>query len=89
MNKFILTIFLIPLLSCSAVQEVTAPVKEAANRVASKVNTAKGYFDFDYDEASGKLFLSVDKLDTEFLYVNSLAKVCRVCCASRGTQFLR
>ena len=73
MNKFILTIFLIPLLSCSAVQEVTAPVKEAANRVASKVNTAKGYFDFDYDEASGKLFLSVDKLDTEFLYVNSLA----------------
>lgn len=33
----------------------------------------KGYFNFYYDAESDELFLEVDKLDTEFLYVNSLA----------------
>ncbi len=33
----------------------------------------KGYFTFYYDEKSDEIFLEVDKLNTEFLYVNSLA----------------
>jgi len=32
-----------------------------------------GYFNFYYDVKSDELFIEVDKLDTEFLYVNSLA----------------
>ncbi len=32
-----------------------------------------GYFTFYYDSKRGKLFLLIDKFDTEFLYVNSLA----------------
>ncbi len=32
----------------------------------------EGYFDYYYDESTDKLWLEIDKLDTEFLYVNSL-----------------
>ena len=32
-----------------------------------------GYFDFYWDEKKGKVWLLIDKLDMEFLYVNSLA----------------
>ncbi|WP_299754744.1 zinc-dependent metalloprotease [uncultured Pontibacter sp.] len=32
-----------------------------------------GYFNFYYDDAAGKIWLEVDKLNQEFLYVNSLA----------------
>ncbi|UII28076.1 zinc-dependent metalloprotease [Fulvivirga maritima] len=33
----------------------------------------EGYFSFYYDEKSDKIFLEIDKLGEEFLYVNSLA----------------
>ena len=33
----------------------------------------KGYFNFSWDEAKGKITLEVDQLDEEFLYVNSLS----------------
>lgn len=39
----------------------------------SDMNKQEGYFNFFYDEAVGRIFLEVDKLDQEFLYVNSLA----------------
>ncbi|MEP5614045.1 MAG: zinc-dependent metalloprotease [Cyclobacteriaceae bacterium] len=32
----------------------------------------EGYFNFYYDEEIGRIFLEVDKVDEEFLYVNSL-----------------
>lgn len=32
----------------------------------------KGYFTYYWDKSSGKILLEIDKLDTEFLYVNSL-----------------
>jgi hypothetical protein len=32
----------------------------------------EGYFNFYWDEKTGRVLLEVDKLDTEFLYVNSL-----------------
>ncbi|MBX2965074.1 MAG: zinc-dependent metalloprotease [Cyclobacteriaceae bacterium] len=46
-----------------------------ATGIAAKVSGMKhypGYFDFYYDEKQDKLFLVIDKLNTEFLYVNSL-----------------
>lgn len=33
----------------------------------------EGYFTYYWDEANGKVWLEIDKLDREFLYVNSLA----------------
>ncbi|PAU95272.1 peptidase [Aliifodinibius salipaludis] len=37
------------------------------------VEKQEGYFTYYWDDASGKIWLEVDKFDTEFLYVNSLA----------------
>ena len=39
----------------------------------NKTKEFKGFFDFSYDESKDKIFLQVDKLDHEFLYVGSLA----------------
>lgn len=38
------------------------------------VTKYEGYFTFYYDESSDKIYLEVDKLDSEFLYVNSLSE---------------
>ena len=46
-----------------------------ATGIAAKVSGMKhfpGYFDFYYDEKQDKIFLVIDKFNTEFLYVNSL-----------------
>ena len=39
-----------------------------------EVQKYDGYFTFYYDESSDKIFLQVDQLETEFLYVNSLSE---------------
>ena len=39
----------------------------------NKIKEFKGFFDFSYDESKDKIFLQVDKLDHEFLYIGSLA----------------
>lgn len=39
----------------------------------SDMNKQVGFFNFYYDEEVGRMFLEVDKIDQEFLYVNSLA----------------
>ncbi len=48
-----------------------------AKTIASKTANMKaypGYFRFYWDEKEGKIWLEVDKWDTEFLYVNSLTE---------------
>ena len=40
---------------------------------ANELDQFKGFFDFSYDESKDKIFLEVDKLDYEFLYIGSLA----------------
>jgi len=48
----------------------------AQNSISDKTKDfekQEGYFDFYWDEKTGKVWLEIDKLDTEFLYVNSLA----------------
>ncbi len=45
------------------------------NAIAEKTKTMelhKGYFNYYWDAAQGKIFIVVDKLETPFLYVNSL-----------------
>lgn len=52
--------------------QATAP---AASPIEAKVTGMKkysGYFEFYYDEKQDKVFLLIDKFDTEFLYVESL-----------------
>ncbi len=39
----------------------------------SNLKEYKGYFNFYYEESSDKVYLKVERLDDEFLYVNSLA----------------
>ena len=38
-----------------------------------KITNYNGFFNFYYEEAEDKIYLEVDKLDQEFLYVSSLA----------------
>lgn len=38
----------------------------------SNLKSFNGYFDFHYDEKEDKIYLEVDRLDQEFLYVHSL-----------------
>ena len=47
-----------------------------ANGIAGKtagMQKFEGYFDFYYDDKNDKIMLVIDKIDQEFLYVNSLA----------------
>jgi len=46
-----------------------------SSKIADKTKNMKrydGYFTFWWDAAAGKIWLQVDKLNQEFLYVNSL-----------------
>lgn len=54
---------------------VVAAVVPALSPIEAKVAGMKkypGYFEFYYDEKQDKVFLTIDKFDTEFLYVESL-----------------
>ena len=76
MKHFILPVFLICAFVCSAQKnkkETSTTV--TASPIQSKVAGMKyspGYFDFYYDEKQDKMFLVIDKFDTEFLYIVSL-----------------
>jgi hypothetical protein len=52
---------LVPLTGQDAIEEKT-----------DGMTAYEGYFDFHWDEESGKIWLEVDRFDEEFLYVNSL-----------------
>ena len=73
--KNLIVLIAFGLMACSSTQKATTPLKEIASKIDNKTNllSKSGYLSFSYDESSGKLFLNVDKLDTEMLYVNSLA----------------
>src|SRR5436190_16443066 len=58
-------------------QEEAAPQKGQANTASIDSKTAgmkkfTGFFEFYYDEKQDKVFVVIDKFDTEFLYVESL-----------------
>ncbi len=77
MKKIILLSFILLFHFSIAQKKKTesATTSAAPTGIAAKVAGMKhfsGYFDFYYDEKQDKIFLVIDKLDTEFLYVNSL-----------------
>ncbi len=51
--------------------QAAAQLPSIADKTKGLTKT-EGYFDYYYDEAADQLWLEIDKLDTEFLYVNSL-----------------
>ncbi len=79
--RIVLLLSILLAFSCTATQEtvVTTAARPAAKPkpgLSEKVKGMQhfpGYFDFYWDERKGKVWLLIDKLDTEFLYVNSLA----------------
>lgn len=53
-----------------------APVLQAQSTISEKTSGMEhfeGFFDFWWDDAEGKIWMEIDKLDEEILYVNSLA----------------
>nr|WP_294903154.1 zinc-dependent metalloprotease [uncultured Lacibacter sp.] len=65
MRKLILLLLLIPLFT-------TAQKLPSIEEKTNGLKKYEGYFPFYWDENTGKIWLEVDKLDTEFLYVVSL-----------------
>ncbi|MEO9483088.1 MAG: zinc-dependent metalloprotease [Ekhidna sp.] len=65
------------LVSCQATNNsnTTAPPssEDALADFTSSMEKQEGYFNFYYDGEAGRMFLEVDKVGQEFLYVNSLA----------------
>jgi hypothetical protein len=76
MRKLIPFYFCMLALSGVAQKKNTPPVEvPAATPIAGKTAGLKklpGYFELYYDEKQDKMFLLIDKLSTEFLYVESL-----------------
>lgn len=61
------------LLLCSTYLHAQSQEKKSLSEITADMQAFDGYFDFYWDEEEGKIWLVVDKLDTEFLYVNSLS----------------
>ena len=69
---------LILILASCQTSNIPTPLKENSSsddlaNFTSGMDKKEGFFNFYYDEAIGRIFLEVDKLEQEFLYVNSLA----------------
>jgi hypothetical protein len=72
MNKGFIFLLLFPFISPAQNQTV---VKQNLPSIEEKINNLKkkeGYFSFYWDENTGKVWLEIDKIETEFLYVVSL-----------------
>lgn len=81
MKRIILSLFAWSIIFLSHAQSnkkaasTSGPAKEAAGISAFTAGMTKnpGYFTFYWDEKKGKIWLEIDKFDTEFLYYASLA----------------
>jgi hypothetical protein len=65
-------IYLLILLSVNFIFIANAQKATDIATATKGLTVYKGYFNFYWDENTGKILLEVDKLNTEFLYVNSL-----------------
>lgn len=75
MKHLILPVFLVCAVICSAQKNKKEAPTTAVSPIQAKVAGLKhspGYFDFYYDEKQDKMFLVIDKFDTEILFVVSL-----------------
>ncbi|MBY0348640.1 MAG: hypothetical protein K2W79_10305, partial [Hydrotalea flava] len=67
MNK-IISIFLL----CCCIQQASAQNNGTIAAKTAHMKAYNGFFPFWWDDATGKIWMLVDKSDTQFLYVNSL-----------------
>lgn len=58
---------------CLVVPTQAQDKKSSIEDRLSKMEAKLGYFNYYWDDTTGKIHLEIDKLDTEILYVNSLA----------------
>ena len=70
MNRIVLSSFALLLFSFSLLAEMEA---QSITEKTSGMEKQEGFFDFWWDDAEGKIWVEIDKLDQEFIYVNSLA----------------
>ena len=49
-------------------------IQKTANKLQKGIMKYEGYFTFYYDDNSDKVFLQIDEIDKEFLYVRSLSE---------------
>ncbi len=68
---FILTLF-IPLFAPGQNQPTNRQALPAVEEKTKELKKYEGFFNFYWDENAGKIWLEIDKLDTEILYITSL-----------------
>jgi len=71
MKKALLILFFIPFSINSFSQFF---IEKTGNKLQEGITKYEGYFTFYYDNNSDKIFLQIDDLNTEFLYVRSLSE---------------
>ncbi|HEX6889688.1 MAG TPA: zinc-dependent metalloprotease [Chryseolinea sp.] len=72
---FIVLLFVMSAAFGQRKKEATPSEPPASNAILSKVagmQAFSGFFEFFYDSKQDKIFLIIDKFDSEFLYINSL-----------------
>ncbi|MDN5203195.1 zinc-dependent metalloprotease [Fulvivirgaceae bacterium BMA10] len=62
-----------PMFSQNKKKKNVAPTIGAIEQKTAGMDKRSGYFNFYWDEKKGEIWLEIDKLDQEFLYVNSLS----------------
>jgi len=67
--KRTVTLLLLSLFSLSSALQAQSTISETT----AGMEHYEGFFDFWWDDAEGKIWMEIDKLDEEILYVNSLA----------------
>lgn len=76
-TKILLLLFFGATINFSHAQRIKKKQKAViATEKIAKLNRQIGFFDFSYEEATGKIFLYVDisgQIEKEFLYINSLS----------------
>jgi hypothetical protein len=74
MKNIIVLLVLLAALSCKTNQPVPPPIpQETQHKVQlDKMKKLEGFFNLYWDNNTGKVWLEIDKLDFEFLYINSL-----------------
>jgi hypothetical protein len=75
MKKLFLLVFVFLALSCKTNQPLPQPENpdQSTGLQLEKLKKFSGYFNLYWDNNAGKIWLEVDKLDIEFLYINSLS----------------
>lgn len=53
-------------------EDINRPTADPISELTKSMTKTEGYLNFYWDEKKGNLFLEIDKLDEEILYVNSL-----------------